>query len=190
MTTTSIINHLDRALSPVGFQRKKATWNRESGQFVDVLDIQISKAKSSVTLNIGVMERDVYAATWGGDSEPFVEAPNCTVHARIGELLDGKDKWWDLQDADAAEVEIVSCVRDHAVPFLERMHSLQEMCNWLVTSGASSRKYPLPLIYLAVLRHRLGEQTEACSMLADLNVRALGAWKSRAKEVSERLGCA
>jgi len=175
MNTTSIITHLDRALSPLGFRRHKATWNRENGLFVDVLDIQISKAKSTVTLNIGVMERSVYAICWGRESDPFVEEPFCTVRTRIGELLEGKDKWWELQNVDDTAEEMSLCITTQIIPFFERMHSMQEMCSWLVANGAPSPKNPLPAICLAALQHRLGEQIEACSVLAGCQKRAPGA---------------
>ena len=188
MNTPSILNRLDQTFSKLGFKRRNATWNRENGRFVDVLDVQVSKALSAVTMNVGVMERDVYARCWARDAEPFVEEPFCTVRARIGELIDGKDKWWDTQDTNCAE-EIALFAKAHALPFLERMHSLQEMANWLVATGAPSPTNPLPAIYLAVIRHTLGEQKEACSVLVGMETKVRGAWRVRVKEVSERLGC-
>lgn len=189
MNITSILNRLDRTLVKLGFKRRNATWNRERGHFTDVLDVQVSKAASTVTINVGVMERGVYAQCWGREAEPFVEEPFCTVRARIGELIDGRDKWWDIHDDAKCAEEMVSCAKEYALPFLERMHSLQEMANWLVTTGAPSPKSPLPAISLAVIRHALGDHAEACSILSGLGANVRGAWRARVKEVSERIGC-
>ena len=41
MSVTTIVARLDRELAPKGFRRKKATWNREQGPLVEVIDIQM-----------------------------------------------------------------------------------------------------------------------------------------------------
>lgn len=188
MSKKAIIARLDRELASDGFTRQKDTWNRGYGQLVEVIDIQGSKVGGTVTLNVGVLERGVYAICWGRDPEPFVEEPLCTVRARIGQLLDNKDRWWNVEDTNAAD-EMIICLRERAFPFLARMHSLEEMRAWLASAGSPSPKNPLSAICLAVLQQRLGNESQACSILADLQVKALGAWKERAKEVSARLEC-
>jgi len=188
MSKKEIIARMDCELVPVGFTRQKDTWNRGYGQLVEVIDIQGSKAGGMVTLNVGILDRDVYAICWDRDPEPFVEETVCTVRSRIGQMFDNKDLWWCVEDMNAAD-EIIVCLRERALPFLARMHSLEEMCSWLVSSGAISKTYPPPLIYFAVLQHRLGNGGKACSTLVDLQSKALGAWRKRAKEVSSLLGC-
>lgn len=188
MNTITIITTLDRTLKPLGFVRRKTVWNRGVGQFVDVFDIQVSKDKDAVTFNVGVLEKDVYTECWGREVASFVEEPYCTVRSRIGELIDKKDKWWSLSNIAVAE-EINSCLIKHALPFFDQMHSLQAMNDLLVESNISSCKYPLPIIYLAIIKHHLGQFDDACALLEHQMERALGDWKARAKEVANRLGC-
>lgn len=188
MTTASIIARFDSELAPKGFVRRNTTWNRALDQLVEVIDIQISKGGETVTMNVGVLERGVFSACWGRDPEPFVEEPECTVRARIGRMLDNKDRWWNIEDANAAD-EMVACLKEHALPFLARMHSLEEMRAWLASSGSPSPRNPLSTICFAVLEWRLGNMSRACTILAGLQVKALGAWKTRAKEVSARIEC-
>lgn len=188
MSAASIIARLDRELTPKGFCRKKATWNREQGSLVEVIDIQTSKDGDAVTMNVGVLSRPIYLACWGCDAKPFVEEPECTVRARIGRLIDNKDRWWDISSAGVAE-EMVGCLRAHILPFLERMGSLEAMRDWLASTGMPSPKSPLPSICFAVLQSQLGDIDAACAVLAELERKALGAWKARAQEVAARIGC-
>ena len=188
MTTALIIARLDRELATKGFAREKATWNRQHGTLVEVIDVQSSKAGDTVTINVGVLERGVYLACWGREAGLFVEEPFCTVRARIGQLLDNKDRWWDIGSPSAAD-EMADCLIEHALPFLARMQSLEEMRDWLASAGAPSPKTPLSSICFAVLLSKLGDVDRACATLVELESKALGAWKARAKEVSVRIGC-
>lgn len=188
MSTASIIARLDRELTPRGFSRKKATWNREHDSLVDVIDIQVSKSGDTVTMNAGVLSRPIYFACWGRESKPSVEEPSCTVRARVGQLLDNKDRWWDVGSVRAAD-EMVECLGTRILPFLDRMQSFEAMRDWLASMGLPSPKWPVPSIYFAVLQSQLGDMKGACNTLTELEAKALGAWKAGAKEVAMRIGC-
>jgi hypothetical protein len=188
MTTTKVISDLDRLLKPLGFSRRKFTWNREVERFVDVLDVQISKAEDAMTLNVGVLERDIYATCWPQEAGEFIDEPACTVRARVGELIDGKDRWWPIDKTSAAD-EMRTAVLEFVIPFLQRMHSLEDMAQWLRTTNVEGKKYPPPIICLAILEHRVGQQAKACSILAELEQKAVDGWKLRVQEVSKKIGC-
>lgn len=188
MSSASIIACIDRELTPKGFSRKKTTWNREQGSLVEVIDIQTSKGGDAVTMNVGVLSRPIYSACWGRDAESFIEEPFCTVRARVGQLLDNKDRWWDVSSAGVAG-ELIDCLAARVLPFLERMQSLEAMRDWLASTGMPSPKSPLPSICFAVLQAQLGDISAACTTLAELERKALGAWKARAQEVAARIGC-
>jgi hypothetical protein len=188
MSTSSIIARLDRELAPRGFRRKKVTWNREHDSLVDVIDIQVSKSGNTVTMNAGVLSRPIYFTCWGRESKPFVEEPSCTVRARVGQLLDNKDRWWDIGSESAAD-EMVECLGALILPFLDRMQSFKAMRDWLTSTGLPSPKWPASSVYFAVLQSQLGDMEGACSTLTELEGKALGAWKAGAKEVAVRIGC-
>jgi len=189
MSTASIIARLDRELVPKGFNRKKATWNREQGPLVEVIDIQTNKGGDAVTMNVGVLSRPTYFACWGRDAKSFIEEPFCTVRARVGQLLDNKDRWWGVSSVMGAE-EMIGCLGAQVLPFLERMRSLDAMRDWLASTGIPSLKSPLSSICFAVLQSQLGDIDAACAVLAELERNALGAWRDRAHEVAVRIGCA
>jgi hypothetical protein len=103
MTVTDMKREIDKALSPLGFVRHNATWNRRSAQFVDVIDLQVSKSPDSVTMNAGVLHSDQ--------------------------------------------------------------------------------------IHLAILRYERGDKASACELLSETLSNTSSAWRSRVKEVAERIGC-
>ncbi len=190
MSAKVVLKDLDKLLLPLGFRRQKETWNRRSGPFVDVIDVQVSKSGDTMTVNVGVLDPEIYSQCWGEDPPRFVQEPQCTVRARIGELMEGRDVWWPLDDAGLVE-NVVEAVRTHAPPFLERMHRRGAMEGFLISSNVIKPKhpYPPPVIYLALLMNKRGDRLGACKLLGELQERVLGAWRTRVCEIASTLGC-
>jgi hypothetical protein len=188
MSTKPLIARLDELLKPLGFARHQTTWNRKSDTFVDVIDVQTSKAGDTITINTGVFHPDIHRKCWATEPAAVIDEPSCTVRARVGQLLDGKDLWWRLEDARTLN-EVIEKLNAHVLPFLERMHSLDAMEQFLTASDVTRQKYPLPAIYLAILQSERGDRTGACALLAELGKKAVGAWRTRISEVAWRLGC-
>jgi hypothetical protein len=63
------------------------------------------------------------------------------------------------------------------------------MVEWLVAAEVVGKKYPPPILSLAILNHGLGKNAEACSLLIELRSRSVGDWRTRSEEVARRLGC-
>ena len=188
MNQKTVVARLDALLVPLGFSRQKFTWNRRSASVVDVIDVQLSKAGDSVTINTGVLDPEVYVALWGSQPSEAVEQPTCTVGARIGELIDGRDKWWQLSEA-ATPADVAEAVATYVVPFLARAGTRGGMKQWLLDSEVQEMRYPPPIISLAIIKSLTGEAVEACTLLAGLQKTATGAWRARAAEVAARIGC-
>jgi hypothetical protein len=188
MNEKAVIAQLDVLLTPLGFMRKKSVWNRNVGDMVDVIDVQVSKAGDTITVNAGVLERDVHTKLWGERPPLFVEEPWCTVRARAGALIDGHDRWWQLNKANTA-IDVSQAVGSHVLPFVNQMHTRQAMVEWLVAAEVVGKKYPPPILSLAILNHGLGKNAEACSLLIELRSRSVGDWRTRSEEVARRLGC-
>jgi hypothetical protein len=182
----SVLLRLDKELVPLGFVRQQRTWNRRRKQFVDVIDIQRSKFSATVTLNIGVLDDQAYFVCWGCNPEPFVDEANCTARARIGDLLDGRDKWWDIDGQNAAD-ELVDCIKNQALPFFEHMHSPDKMCDRLMITSRSG-KFPPDCVYLAALQQRLGNESQAYLILTNLE-KSKGAWSKGIEEIAIRMEC-
>jgi hypothetical protein len=188
MSIEAIIVRLDRLLEPFGFTRQIRAWNRKVASFIDVIDVQISKPVDRVTINAGVLDFDVHAILWGGRPLEFVEQPICTVGVRAGELVDGKDKWWQIDTPGVAD-ELAESIAASVLPFFERMHTREAMRQWLIASDVVEKRYPPPIINLAILESFLGNTARSCAILAEFQTASAGAWRSRAAEVAKRLHC-
>ena len=186
MRTRLVIQRLDEVLKSAGFKKQKAVWNRRSDPFVDVVDLQISKGRNTVTVNAGVVHPDIYTELWGETPPRFIEEPMGTVRARIGKLIDGRDFWWKLDEANVAD-DIVDKVKRYALPFLEQMHSTSEMEKFLTSTRMLKDRYPPPIIYLAILRHKRGDVDAARALLMDLRMQTEGAWRGRIDQIAEKM---
>ncbi|MBK9129791.1 MAG: DUF4304 domain-containing protein [Phycisphaerales bacterium] len=184
--TRVVLKDLDELLLPLGFRRQKETWNRQAGSLVDVIDVQVSKAGDTTTVNVGVLDPEIHSQCWGEDPPIFVQEPQCTVRSRLGQLIHGRDVWWPVSSP-----EIGGAVATGAVPFLERMHAPGGMEEFLISSTPIKARHPHPppVIHLALLMNKRGDRLGACTLLGELQERVLGAWRTRVREVASRLGC-
>jgi len=188
MSKKRVIARMDAILLPLGFVRHKATWNRSSGLFVDVIDVQISSSIDSMTINAGVLHLDVYKLAWGTEPPAVIEEPDCIVRARVGQLIDNKDLWWQLDDSQIVD-DVAEKVTALVLPFLEPMHSFDAMQQFVKSSLPKKQRYPLPIIYLAILMSEQGDRAGACRLLTDFGKKTVEGWRTRIGEVAERLGC-
>jgi len=187
MNTKHLITALSDILFPLGFTRKGNTWNRHFTSYVDVIDLQQSKAGYAVTINCGVLHRDVHRLCWGKETPVFIEEPICTVRARIGELINGCDLWWDCKGSISPSDVIATQVKSTVLPFLEKMHSEVEMEALLERSQVVKKKYPPPILFLAALKSRRGDEQSASDILTALQTQTSSVWKAKVTEAASRL---
>ena len=76
------------------------------------------------------------------------------------------------------------------LPFLERMHTREGMKQWLIGAEVTRKRYPPPIISLAILESLLGDRARGCELLTELQRKSIRGWGTRAAEVALRLGCA
>lgn len=178
----------DAILRSLGFSRKGTCWNRRRGTLVDVLEAQTSKSGDAVAINVGVLSRSVYEAIWDKEPPHHVQEPECTVSARVGMLMGCRDKWWKLDDPDASN-SIASTIENYAVPFFASIDGAAAMKAWLEKDSIEDKRYPLPIMNLAVLRAELGDRAQACTTLERLEQQRTGAWSPRIKRLKSKLNC-
>lgn len=171
----------------MGFTRKGLLWNRTTDSLVEVIDLQVSKAGDSVTVNTGVFDPDLHAQVWGQRlQDAIVEEPYCMVRSRVGMLVGNRDLWWSVDDPGAAS-QVGEALTRYVLPFLLDARSPIAMERALENTAT---RYPLPRLYLAALKHRRGDVEGACDILAEMRAKPLGAWGDRVAELAGRLGCA
>lgn len=186
MSSSSITRKVDAILKPLGFQKRGAIWNRLSDSVIDVIDIQTSKSGDTYTLNVGVLDREVHEVFWGEAVAETVEPPMCTVSARVGDLMYGTDKWWKTDTSESEQDSITKAVAA-AISFLDRTHTRPQMTRLLTDTDVTQKRYPPPIINLALLSALEGKVAEANAMLDELQDKLSGPWLERIKQVRERL---
>lgn len=190
MALPTFYKHMDTVLRPLGFVRRRSIWNRRCGPFVDVVESHTSNLSHTRSVGVGVFLPDVYAKVWNESGPAFPDSPHCIVSSDLGALIDGKSMSWRGGEASGYG-DIAWLVAQHAVPFLDRMHSFEALAEAL-SAHAQPRKYsyPLPALYLAILRSELGDTTGARAILDALDEETCGGWSVRAAQVKARLGLA
>ena len=184
---------LQLLLQPLSFRQRNFTWNRVSGDFVDVVDVQWSSLDTqegySFTVNVGVVWPPAFEVMWQKPLSVFVDTASCTVRARIGQLIDGKDVWWE--SSSLSDDEMLRDARDKlaafGLPFIERMHSMPQMEEFL---GRRERdlRYPPEAIALSMIRKRLGHPDAARRVLTAAVTRGpVSAWTARLLQLLEQL---
>ncbi|HZR38464.1 MAG TPA: DUF4304 domain-containing protein [Nevskia sp.] len=150
------------------------------GFLVDVVDIQTSNSIDQLTMNAGVLHRQVSLICWGIAPSSFVQEPYCTVRARIGELMDGTDLWWPRDDNVVVE-DILQKLSEYVLPFLEKMHSLTALEEALALKAQGKRRPTYPeILYFAVLKYLNGDLVGASlfSVLSRAGGPGVRKWRS------------
>jgi hypothetical protein len=188
MSMKAVVAYLGAMLKPLGFSRKNANWNRQSGSFVQVINLQSSQFSETLTANLGVFDKGIYERFWRRSPAGVIREVDCIVRARIGELMGSGDRWWS-SEAEGTATEIARELTEHALPFLDRFRSRGDLEQYLIETGVAMRRLPLPIIYLALLKADRGDRTAACEMLTALRSRPIGGWLDDVSRVSAELGC-
>jgi hypothetical protein len=188
--TTSRVKEITDALHPllksVGFKRVRSTWNRAADPFIDVVNVQIAKSLVGVWVNLGVADPRAYELIWRAPPPRQFSEADAIARARLGELITGRDRWWELSDPGAGD-EIANALESHGLPFFDGMHTYGAVERWLANEPG---RYPPIKLGLAFAQHRQGKQQEACATLAMLgSPSSLGAWAPAVDEVAKALGC-
>lgn len=118
-------------LKSIGFKKKGLQWNKDRGDFVDVVTIQAAKystlEKQAFTVNFGVFGKFFHEAVWQKKHSGFATEADCGVRVRLGDLIQGKpygdalDQWWDIEPLTPdglVGAEIENALRELGIPFL------------------------------------------------------------------------
>ena len=186
MSKNLIIERVDAVLKPLGFLRRGDIWNRSTDDLVEVVDVQVSKNADAYTLNAGVLDKVAYKIFWDELPPEFIEQPQCTIGVRVGNLIDGKDKWWPLDDTtdDEGQVKLSVAV---ILKFFGLSLSRQKMIDWLNDNEVTNKRYPPPIINLAILQALNGQSQAALATIDELHGKVSGPWRDRVLHVRKRL---
>jgi hypothetical protein len=157
----SFVKAIDPVLSTAGFRRHGRVWIRPvDANTVDAVGSPDGKLRSSVTVNLGVVDVDVFNAWHTVSLPPFPNAAHATVQSRLAFLTGPFDTWWQVDDP-AASADAIEKLETFGLPFIDKMHDRRSMLSYL--QGRPS--YWPDVASRASLEFRLGLRREACESL-------------------------
>ena len=132
-------------LKPLGFKKKGNNFYKVFERFGHFVNFQRSVYNSyfetSFTVNINIFSHDYYKGYYIRDFPGRTEIPEfpseteCIFSFRIGKFIDGKDKWYVIND-DTDETQIITEINDlivgEIIPWFserENFESIYEMIN-------------------------------------------------------------
>lgn len=174
-------------LKPLGFRRRRHAWNRTVGEYVDVVDLLLSKSWTHVWVNLAVGQDEIYRACWGEGAGSFVAEYKGVVRVPLGLLARGPIPW--AVDDEHAPDEIARQLATVGIPYLDSMHSLGAIEAHL----AAKNRLPPEAIHLAHVRLMLGRHSDACEALVECRQRIAwageGGWLERVDALLEAHEC-
>lgn len=179
-----------------GFKKKKLSWNRARGSFVDIIDIQELPGSTDdnerFVLNIAVFIPDYYETVWGQPYKGFAQEADAIARTRLGDLLNGEfserisGAFIELNsDIDVLTVgeELSLALEKKVLPWLDSFADYQSLHNFIDSIDGWQKDYPLMQIYFALLKQSIGENESAIAILDDVVAGKNSAWATHAKRI-------
>lgn len=198
-----IKNKITPILKDKGFKKKRYIWNRKRGNFVDVVDFQISRKCSDetiidFTINFGIC---VPAAvimifdTIKTGEKNFIREGDCIIRARPGELNVNPEifeggSWWKVSSKEEIEKafdEIEDLLKTKALLFINYFDSMEKIIDFKIKKSVRSVICDYEQIQLAIILFITGRKEESRETLMKIINKELG-WREKATLVAQKLG--
>ncbi|MBY3433935.1 DUF4304 domain-containing protein [Rhizobium laguerreae] len=109
-----------------GFKKSGRNWHRPQGEDWLIVNLQASSSNfgenGKFTVNLGVFVAAVASMAGQNVIEGKPSEPNATLRARLGELVHGRDHWWEVTAAanlDMVAADLVEKMQSTGIPWLE-----------------------------------------------------------------------
>ena len=124
----NLVNAFKPFFKEHGFKKKGATWHRDTGEFIQVVNIQGSQWSPSFYINLGV-----YIKRFGGKETP--DEAECHARERLNQIVENKNRFNDLLnyeiriDTDVRVNELRFSLKNEGLNWLKRLSNLNEIKN-------------------------------------------------------------
>jgi hypothetical protein len=149
----------DKILKPRGFQREGNDWIRTRGDISERVDLQVS---SIAGFTANVAKKDL-------ETERIIRTIPChgpvgagEIIVRIGDLIDGRDRWWKNDPLGPAELS--EAIETYGLPWFDGVNTLEEQAAHWYGRGARKPWRGPYAAELAVTLYRMGELDEALAL--------------------------
>jgi hypothetical protein len=132
-------------LRSLGFKRTRTTFHRAAGINWQVVNLQRSQfsnpGETSFTVNLGVAWEALRETKRGADWKPGRRPLEyqCQLRMRLGQLLVGRDHWWDLgPDTDVEQLggAVVDAIERYGLPWLDEASDTEAYLDKLIANLA------------------------------------------------------
>jgi hypothetical protein len=144
---------------------------------------------AKITVNLGIFLTHVNKAEEGAPPRDFVSASSCTIWARLGQVVNGRDRWFDVgEDNSKLAVKLIKLFEKFGLPFLDQFPDYPS----ILAHHEKCKKYPnVPaarsILIAAIVAHHLGKTKKAKELFKKAYATSKGGWE-HAAEVAENLG--
>ncbi|SNZ21129.1 DUF4304 domain-containing protein [Cohaesibacter gelatinilyticus] len=173
-----VSQYIAKNLKANGFKKKRLTWNKRIGEYVQVVNVQKSQWNTeediSFTINWGISFDYVYQALWGKSPPLFISETDSFPRFRVGNLpiVDKKlsEIWWNCDPDTGIEpigAEIIKQMEEVILPNLEKLSNYKEICNLYALQ--TFHIPPIEKVQLATILHSLGKYEEAETLFDEVS---------------------
>ena len=157
---------VDYVLRLAGFVRDKQFWRRFTDDFVDMADVKISSNFEKVTINLQIVERRTFEIYSGQPADAETRYYHCPVDRRLNMIITEYDRWWPRGDPETPSL-MLEAIRDHGLPYFDKMHSLEAMETHIRKVVAKPWRDQRGTVFLAITLCRMGRIEEALDLIKD-----------------------
>ena len=151
-----LVDAVCRGIAPelkrAGFRKSARTWRRSHDRLTQVVNVQASpwntpardfveRTRARLTLNVGIHVGGLDTLIgWSTPTSPPA-INRCHIDLRVGQLMDGRDHWWDmstLRDVEGIVGELEQLLAQVVFPWMDDHASLDAVKSWFANppSGA------------------------------------------------------
>ncbi len=175
-------------LKPLGFKKHGLAWQRTSGKFIDLVDIQASQFDRVFTINLGVALPSVRDRVFNTGVK-ISSAASGTIETRLGFLaFNGHDYWWS-KDKPLEVQDAVEKLQMHSSTFFEKFHDTSEMIRTLESEKHDIRLTFPKSFYLALLHVQFGDKQKGCKILHEIAMKPPAPWNEPALGLLHKYAC-
>jgi len=187
--------YLAPLLKKNGFKKKKNAWNRERGDLIDIIEIDVLRGSTQnnerFVLNIGLFVPAFFETIWNEKHKGFAQDADAVMRLRLEDFLDDSfseqinKPWVDLDFDDITNIglKISKAVEDRVLPRLDGVTDFNTLDLLADEVESRHKEYPLAQICFALLKFQNGKHDEATKILGLIATGKNKAWATRAKEV-------
>jgi hypothetical protein len=177
----AVVRHVAPVMKAHGFRKRRHSFNRSAEDgIVHHLSFQMGAFDPPGTVEIPGLRPNLYGkftvnlgvfvpamSRIGTPKSDWINDYNCQLRKRLGELLtEQADVWWSLEHPASAE-DVHREVGDHAIPWLDRFGSYQQIIEVFETEGRDPLgMHPAAPLDVADLYTAMGKRADARDLLA------------------------